>query len=155
MSLFGRFAPPQADASQNNKIDPKIVWLTRLMDDALNIPGTKFGVGLDGLVGLIPIVGDAVSLIVGLMMVREARRLGLPHKDQAKMVVNYAIDFLVGLTPVIGDLLDFAWKANRMNLDLIQKFLREKAMAAGTTDAGTRPFDARGPILEGKYTVKG
>ncbi len=152
MSFFKKFAPPEADPSQNPKIDPLVVWLTRLLDDVLNIPGTKFGVGLDGLIGFIPVIGDAVPLLFAIIMLREAKRLGLPTRDRFKMVVNYAIDFLVGLTPIVGDFLDFAWKANRMNLDILQRFLKEK-MTQGGTPQPSGSSDGK-VVMEGKYTVK-
>ena len=108
-------------------IDPRVVWGTKLMDDFVKIPGTNIGLGLDGLLGLIPVFGDAVTLLFSSKMLHEAKRLGAPKTLQAKMITNYVIDFIAGLVPVVGDVLDFAFKANRKNLEMLQKFLEEKA----------------------------
>jgi hypothetical protein len=68
------------------------------------------------------------------------------------MITNYVIDFLVGLTPIIGDVLDFAWQANRMNINLILKHLQEAGRKAA---AEARATVEQEMVMEGKYTVKG
>lgn len=91
----------------------------RLMDTAIRIPGTGIRFGADSVVGLLPVVGDAGSALVGLYMVYEARRLGLPPAKLVQMVGNIVADGLLGSVPVAGDLFDVFFKSNRRNLDLV------------------------------------
>lgn len=102
--------------------------LARLLDTAFRVPGTEWRIGLDPLLGLIPVVGDVVPLFFSLWIVLESHRLGVSQPTLGKMIANVAIDFLVGEVPVLGDLFDFAWKANVRNLDLLE---REFGLAAG------------------------
>ena len=97
--------------------------LARLMDNAVNLPGTRFRIGLDPLLGLIPGAGDAVTACISLYMIVQARRLGVSNQVLTAMVVNVAVDALVGAVPVLGDLFDFAFKANSRNLVLLEKHL--------------------------------
>src|SRR3546814_2835107 len=96
-----------------------------MMDSMFTIPGTSFRIGLDGLLGLIPGIGDAAGAVVALYLVNEARRLGAPNTLVTRMLANVGIDMLIGAVPVFGDLFDFAWKANRRNMELLRRHLRE------------------------------
>lgn len=108
----------QFDPSRLAKIE-RLRNLARLLDAAVVIPGTKFRVGLDALLGLAPGVGDAITAAFGGYLVYEAARLGVPKATLLRMVSNLGIDLLAGSVPVIGDLFDAAWKANLRNADLI------------------------------------
>lgn len=107
------------DPAERRRIIRRLRFLGRLLDDAVFIPGTKRSIGLDPLIGLIPGVGDAVSLAVSAYIIYEGRRLGASRETVALMVGNVAIDALVGTIPVLGDLADFALKANQRNLRLL------------------------------------
>lgn len=109
-----------------DKVDPRVVLLTRLLDDVFKIPGTKAGIGLDALIGLIPVVGDLATGLFGVWMYQEAKRLGVPATDRFKIIGHYVLDTLVGFIPFAGDLIDVAYKANRMSLDIIEKHLEAK-----------------------------
>jgi hypothetical protein len=93
--------------------------LAHLLDDRFRIPGTKYRIGLDGLVGLVPGVGDAVTTLISLYIVLEARRLGLPVSKLGRMGLNVGLDAVLGAVPLVGDLFDVAWKANRRNVALL------------------------------------
>jgi hypothetical protein len=93
--------------------------LAYLLDDRFRIPGTKYRIGLDGLVGLVPGVGDAVTTLISLYIVLEARRLGLPVSKLGRMGLNVGLDAVLGAVPLVGDLFDVAWKANRRNVALL------------------------------------
>lgn len=93
--------------------------LTRLMDTAVGIPGTRFRVGLDGLVGLIPGLGDAVGLGTSIYIILLAHRLGVPRHRLAAMGFNVVLDAVGGTLPIVGDVFDMAFKANRRNLELL------------------------------------
>lgn len=95
--------------------------LVGLLDDRFSLAGFRFG--LDGLLGLVPGVGDTIGALASAYVVLEARRLGAPRSVLARMVVNLLLDYVVGVVPVAGDLFDFAFKANRRNLDLLRRTL--------------------------------
>ena len=97
----------------------RLVWL---LDEAIRLPG-GFRVGLDGIVGLIPGIGDALGLAGSGYIILRARRSGVPGPVIARMIGNVAIDFLIGVIPILGDLFDFAFKANRRNLALMERWL--------------------------------
>ncbi|HEY9803137.1 MAG TPA: DUF4112 domain-containing protein [Leptolyngbyaceae cyanobacterium] len=97
--------------------------LSYLLDTVIKIPGTPIAVGLDPIIGIIPIGGDALGLILSCYIVFEASRLGVPKKILNKMIFNIIIDTLIGSFPVIGDFFDFAWTANQYNIKLIEKYL--------------------------------
>ena len=102
----------------------RIEWLrrlSRLLDSAFEIPGTSYRVGLDPVIGLVPWVGDLVSPLFTIALLWQAREMALPRVVQLRMVINVAIDALVGAIPVAGDLFDFAWKANDMNIALLER----------------------------------
>lgn len=100
--------------------------LARLLDERFGIPGTPWRIGLDGLLGFIPGVGDVIAGGLSLYLLMEARRLGLPRHLQARMLANIAADVVVGSVPVVGDLFDVAFKANRRNLKLLREHLAKR-----------------------------
>jgi len=100
----------------------RLAWL---MDDFINIPGTKFKVGFDPLLGLLPWLGDAAGSIVSSFMISEAARLGVPKSLLLKMAFNIIVDALLGVLPLVGDIFDFGWKANSRNFKLLEKYLEK------------------------------
>jgi len=92
------------------------------MDEAVRIPGTRFRVGLDGLAGLVPGVGDALTAAVSGYALLAAARTGAPKSVIARMAGNILLDTLVGAVPVLGDVFDLAFKANRRNLHLLEQY---------------------------------
>ncbi|MBC6475099.1 MAG: DUF4112 domain-containing protein [Hormoscilla sp. GM102CHS1] len=98
--------------------------ISRLLDNAISIPGTDYGVGIDPLLGLLPVGGDFMSSIFSAYMVVEAARLGLPRESLIRMVTNLILDTLAGTVPVLGDLFDVAWKANARNMELIESHMQ-------------------------------
>ena len=97
----------------------KLVKLAKLMDSAIEIPGSGVKLGLDPLVGLIPGVGGAVGAAISLYIVWEARKLGATPTQIKWMLANIALDTLIGEIPVLGDVFDFAFKANLRNLAIL------------------------------------
>jgi hypothetical protein len=94
--------------------------LSEILDSAFAIPGTRFRIGLDGILGLIPGIGDATGAALSLYLIFEAVRLGLPLSTLLRMVGNVAIETAVGAIPIVGDIFDIAWKANMRNMALIR-----------------------------------
>jgi hypothetical protein len=101
-----------------------------MLDSAMLVPGTSIRFGLDPILGLIPGLGDLVSPLFTIGVLWQARDLGLPKVVQLRMIFNVAIDTLIGLVPVIGDLFDVAWKANNMNMALIDRHAYEEHPAS-------------------------
>ena len=100
--------------------------VARALDSALPVPGTSFRFGLDPILGLIPGVGDLVSPLFTVGILFQARDLGVPRIVQLRMIFNVAIDVLTGFVPLIGDLFDFAWKANNLNMALLERHAYEE-----------------------------
>lgn len=94
---------------------------TRVMDDGFRIPGTRFRVGLDPLLGLVPGAGDVVGAVLAGAIVIEAVRRRVPGPTLVRMAFNIAIDTGLGTVPLVGDVFDAVWKANRKNLDLLER----------------------------------
>jgi Domain of unknown function (DUF4112) len=101
----------------------RIDALATLMDTAFIIPGTQVRFGLDALIGLIPGIGDAITTVISLFIVSEARALGAPPILIARMVANVALDGFVGAVPLVGDAFDVAFRANRRNMALLRAHL--------------------------------
>jgi hypothetical protein len=94
-----------------------------LMDSAFKVPGTNFEIGLEGLVGLVPGIGDFASAIVSLYVPFEAVRMGTPWAKVARMFINIIVDAVLGSIPIVGDLFDVAFKANKRNVRLLEEYL--------------------------------
>ncbi len=96
--------------------------LANTLDTAVKIPIIGIPVGLDFLIGLIPVVGDASMMLVSLRIVHLGRKLGVPEQLQTAMLRNIAVDFGLGFVPVIGDIVDLFYKANQKNVRLIERW---------------------------------
>ena len=116
---FGLHAQPLTREERLARLDA----LGNLLDTAFILPGTNVRYGLDGLIGLIPIVGDIITTAIALWIVREARALGAPRYLVARMLGNVALDGVVGLVPVVGDAFDVAFKANVRNVRLLRRWI--------------------------------
>src|SRR4051812_37854391 len=108
-------------AGADTLTDENLEHLAALLDDMFHIPGTKLRFGLDAIVGLIPGIGDMLSSVASFVIIFAAWQRGLPQVTIARMVANVAVDTVVGAMPLVGDLFDLAWKANRMNMRLLQR----------------------------------
>lgn len=96
-----------------------VAWL---MDRAIPIPGTKIRVGLDALLGLLPIGGDVLtSLIQGGVVVAAITKYNVPRPVAARMIANVLLDMGVGAIPIVGDVFDVFFKANTRNLSLLRE----------------------------------
>ncbi|MDF2234245.1 DUF4112 domain-containing protein [Albimonas sp. CAU 1670] len=99
------------------------------MDSRFRLPLTDFRFGLDGLLGLIPGVGDGAGLLVSGYVVYTGWKVGLPMPLLLRMAGNVALDAIVGAVPLLGDLLDFAFKANRRNAALLREHFETRSAA--------------------------
>jgi hypothetical protein len=98
--------------------------LSRLLDSAIVIPGTKKGIGLDPIIGLIPGGGDTVSAALSGYIIIEAALMGLPREALMRMVMNLLIDTVVGSVPVLGDVFDVFSKANLRNMQIVESHVK-------------------------------
>ena len=94
-----------------------------LLERSFRIPGVNIPVGLDALIGLIPILGDVITTALGAYIVWEARNLGLSKWSLTRMGANVAFDTAIGLVPLIGDAADLMFRSNSRNLKIIKKHL--------------------------------
>jgi hypothetical protein len=97
--------------------------LAKLLDVAFILPGTNIRYGIDGLIGLIPVVGDLITTAISLWLVREARSLGAPWHVTARMLGNVALDGVVGIVPIAGDAFDIMFRANIRNMRLLRRWM--------------------------------
>jgi hypothetical protein len=121
-SLFSSFSPNQSRADRIARLDT----LANLLDTALVIPGTNIRFGLDGMIGLVPGIGDTITTLMSLYIVHEAHQLGAPKHLIVRMLANVALDGVVGAVPLVGDAFDVLWRSNRRNMALLQEHLRSQ-----------------------------
>ena len=121
-------APPPSD-QEREQIRTTVRHLARLLDAAFEIPGTKFRIGLDPIIGLIPVVGDLIGMLLGGYIIMLSARLGVPRAVLGRMLMNVAADTVLGAVPVAGDVLDAAWRANLMNARLLDQALTDPKAA--------------------------
>ena len=99
------------------------------LDNAFTVPGTRFRIGFDALIGLIPGIGDLVGTLLSSYIIAVAASQGLPPSALARMAINVGLEAIVGVVPIVGDLFDAAWKANQRNIALMAQFQRTPAAA--------------------------
>ncbi|MDZ8188747.1 MAG: DUF4112 domain-containing protein [Nostoc sp. ChiSLP02] len=98
--------------------------ISRLLDNAITIPGTQVGIGIDPILGLLPIGGDFLGIMFSSYIILESARLGVSRATLGRMVTNVIIDGLLGAVPVLGDFFDVAWTANNKNIQLLEEHLK-------------------------------
>jgi Domain of unknown function (DUF4112) len=113
--------------------------LASLMDGAFVLPGTNIRLGLDAIVGLVPVAGDVISGIISSYLIWEARQLGAPKWLIGRMMANTLLDTTIGAIPVVGDAFDILFRANMKNMALLRRHMEKRGL--------TR---AVGPIIEGE-----
>ena len=97
--------------------------IANVMDTAFVVPGTGIRFGFDGLIGLVPGIGDAVTTALSLYIVHEAWQLGAPKHLIGRMLANVALDGAIGAVPVAGDVFDVMWRANKRNVRILREWL--------------------------------
>ena len=110
--------------------------MTRVFDELIEVPGTGRRVGIDPIIGLVPVIGDVIGGIAAFWIIGEAARFRIPPIVLARMVFNAGLDMLLGAIPLVGDVFDFFSKANERNLALF----RRHASDPDASTADTRLF---------------
>jgi Domain of unknown function (DUF4112) len=105
--------------------------LSNLWDQAIGIPGTKWRIGLESIIGLLPIGGDWIGLVMSSYILFHAVKFNLPRSIMVRMVLNILIDAIVGAVPILGDLFDTTWKANTKNVNLLEAHLKSPQKSQG------------------------
>ena len=108
--------PDEAEARR------RLQRFAHILDTAIPLPG-GYRIGFDGIIGLVPGIGDLTGAALSSYIIAEAHRLGAPPVVLLRMLLNMLLESLVGVIPVLGDLFDFAWKANRRNVALLEHHL--------------------------------
>jgi hypothetical protein len=104
-------------------IRQRIEMMEQLLENAFVVPGTRFRVGLDAILGVVPVVGDLISAAMGAWIVWEARNLGMSRWQLVRMSANVGIDTAIGAIPIVGDAFDLVFRSNSKNLRIIRKHL--------------------------------
>lgn len=112
----------------------RIEAMEQLLENSFTLPGVNYRIGLDSIVGLVPVIGDFVSAAMGMYIVWEARNLGMPKWKLWRMTGNVALDTAVGAVPVLGDALDFVFRSNTLNLRIVKRHLDKHYPASRTID---------------------
>ncbi|SHN64310.1 protein of unknown function [Erythrobacter sanguineus] len=112
--------PTGTDAAS---VRARVEMMEHLLERSFVIPGVNMPVGIDALIGLVPVLGDVVTAAMGAYIVWEARNLGLPRWKLARMGLNVLFDTAIGAIPVVGDAADFVFRSNTRNLKIIRKHL--------------------------------
>jgi hypothetical protein len=127
MATSGRIisidASGRVQSVENDQTRERLNWLAWLLDSSIPIPGTRFTIGVDALIGLLPVLGDFVGVLLSSYILKEAARLGAPKVVLARMASNVLVEGIVGIIPFAGDVFDAAWKANQRNVRLLNAWL--------------------------------
>ncbi len=116
----------------------RVETMEKLLERMFVIPGTKHQVGLDVILDLIPVVGDAVAAALGAYIIWEAKNLGMSKWQMSRMAGNVGVDFLLGLIPWVGAIPDFFFRSNTRNLRLIRRHLDKHHAGTATIEAKAR-----------------
>ena len=108
----------------------RIDRLVEFLDDRYRIPGTRWRIGVDGLVGLVPGIGDIATTGFALVVLVDAARFDIPKRRLVHMGWNIGVDLVLGSIPVVGDIFDIGWKANNRNLRILRVSLAEATPVA-------------------------
>ena len=101
----------------------RLELMEQVLERAFVLPGTNFRVGLDAVLGVVPVLGDLISAAMGAWIVWEARNLGMSRWQIARMSANVGIDTALGAIPLVGDAFDLVFRSNSRNLKIIRKHM--------------------------------
>lgn len=99
---------------------------SRLTDSCFTVPLTNIRFGVDSIIGLIPVIGDAGGLLLSCYILQQAHNAGASFWVKLRMLGNMLIDFIGGLIPIIGDGFDVYYKANTRNTKLLKECWRNQ-----------------------------
>ena len=135
-------------AERKRRARERLIALTRLMDSAVDVPLLRTRVGLDALLGVVPVAGDLLSAAIGIYLITQARELGASRWLQGKMLGNLVVDAAAGAVPLAGDVFDIYFRAHRRNLKLLQQHLGEPYLDVADIDADFVDGNRRRPLRQ-------
>ncbi|EKV32614.1 hypothetical protein C882_2693 [Caenispirillum salinarum AK4] len=118
-------------AAERDRRIKRLQTLGYWLDDRFRVPGLGLRIGLDGILGFIPGIGDTATLALSAWIVAEGWRLGVPKRTLGRMAAEVGADYAIGLVPLVGDLIDVGFKANRRN---VRRILRHVGAEVGPED---------------------
>ncbi|WP_428481638.1 DUF4112 domain-containing protein [Pyruvatibacter mobilis] len=118
--------PPAGLGEKDRDTAVRIARVARMLDARFTVPGTGIRLGIDGLIGIIPGIGDALGLILSGYIYSEALRAGVRKRTLAAMGINTLLDTAIGAIPVLGDIFDIAYKSNMRNARLILRDMEKR-----------------------------
>ncbi len=113
----------------------RVEGMEKLLERLFVIPGINRPVGLDAVIGLVPVVGDIAAAAMGAYIMWEAKNLGMPKWKMARLAGNVGTDWLIGLIPVVGDVTDVFFRSNTRNLRIIRRHLDKHHADTATVEA--------------------
>jgi hypothetical protein len=119
-AIFEALIPNRRDPAALRK---RVETLEIILERSFTIPGINRPVGLDAIVGLVPVVGDAITAVMGGYIIWEARNLGMSKWQIWRMIGNLGVDTALGAIPLAGDAFDLLFRSNTRNLKIIKKHL--------------------------------
>jgi len=115
-------------------IRQRVEAMEHLLERSITIPGVNFPIGLDFVIGLVPVIGDVITASMGAYIVWEAKNLGMSRWQLTRMAANVGIDTVVGAVPLVGDAFDLVWRSNTKNLKMIRKHIEKHHPGAQIVD---------------------
>ena len=128
------FTAMAVDTRDPAKIRQRIETLEMLLERSFVLPGVRMPIGLDAIVGLVPVIGDFITAAMGAYIVWEARNLGLPKWQLWRMSGNILFDTALGAVPLVGDAFDLMFKSNSRNLKIIRRHMDKHHPATRIVD---------------------
>ena len=132
--VMGKIMKPE----EKEALVKSVEKLARLMDSRFALPGMPVKLGLDTIIGLIPVLGDTIGLSISGYIIAQAKRLGVSDATLMKMSLNVFLDWLIGLVPILGDLFDWGWQANNRNARLLRKHYEKHLRGDGLGETDER-----------------
>ncbi len=113
---------PAIDQSHMAAIE-RLERLANSLDARFRVPGTHIRFGWDSILGLIPGIGDVVTIGPAVYLILQGRKMGARKRALARMTANTTADLVIGGIPILGDAFDAVFKANRRNLGILKRDL--------------------------------
>ncbi|MDH5021191.1 DUF4112 domain-containing protein [Halobacterium rubrum] len=114
----------------------RIETVAYVLDESVRVPGIGVRIGLDPILGALPVAGDLASAAFSLYIVAESAYLGVSFTTLVTMLGNITIDVAGGSIPYAGTVFDALWKANKRNVELA---LDDLAEAIETDESSDEP----------------
>lgn len=125
-------------ATDPASVRQRVEAMEKILERMFVIPGINRPVGLDAIVGLVPVLGDIAATALGAYIVWEAKNLGMSKWQMSRLAGNVGVDWLIGLIPVVGDVTDFFFQSNTRNLRIIKRHLDKHHPNTRTIDIEAR-----------------